>query len=345
MKTAIMTATLAASLLSGCQTSTPPTASTLIPDGHTIPHEGITPPTPSEPWNSSLPQRIPTLSTPPKYPLQSANRYTDYKPQPPSRVRDDVLRCTSNKSFISLTLNVISRNGASKNFETITGQDGLTCGIKDFATDSGLQTLFKAFHDAAPDKFAAAFGDHVNDVLSLAWLKSNNAGGKGANANDAGLVRLDWLRKGLDQLLTDPALRSVQLAAYRKQTVEPCLTVFNDKGFKLEFSLATMVGIANSRGVGGMTTALNTALQSVGGSGEQREQAAIKQLLEGYVGADPNGHGADSKLLATGFGGTPPAQLSDHGLGHRGSRAFELFTQFPYTNKTPFTGLGDFARP
>src|ERR1700736_3560296 len=95
----------------------------------------------------AIPPRIPPIEQAPLHPKTST--YTNYKPQPPSRVRDDVLRVTSNNSFISRCLRMISRNGESKNFETITGQDGITFGIKDFATDDGILSFMRALqaHD------------------------------------------------------------------------------------------------------------------------------------------------------------------------------------------------------
>lgn len=294
---------------------------------------------------AEIPPRTPSIGTDPQHPHSS--QYTEYKPQPPARVKADVTNAISNGSFISRTLGVISRDGSSKNFETITGQDGLTFGIKDFATDGGIASFFKAVNKAAPGKFSAAFGSHAADLLNdplmgKSWIEKNNAGGHGAAANDAGLIRFEWLRRGLDQLLTDPELRPVQLSAYREQTVDPVFKHFQSLDFKEEFSLATMIGIANSRGAGGMKSDLKAALAQTPGSGAAREKGAIKRLLETYVSNDPNPGSKDATLLKAGFSGVSPSNLSDSNLGHRGRRAFELFRHFPYASAVVFQELGDF---
>src|SRR5690348_9394739 len=154
-------------------------------------------------------ERKPPISQEPK-PQGSARAYTDYRPQPPARVRDEVLRVASNGSFVSRCLLVISCAGTEKNFETITGQDGLTFGITDFATDDGVYEFMKLLSQSHPQEFNAAFGEHAKDLVARDWIKQNNGGGHGSSANDNGLVRFDWLRRGLDQILTNPHLYGMQ---------------------------------------------------------------------------------------------------------------------------------------
>src|SRR5262249_17629338 len=130
---------------------------------------------------SAASSRNPSLDVQPKYP--GTSNYTSCNPQPPERVRDEVLRVSSNGSFISRCLRVITREGRSKNFETITGQDGLTFGITDFATDGGIKEFMKIVSKYFPKEFAAAFGTNADNLLDDAWIKNNNAGGKGKKAN------------------------------------------------------------------------------------------------------------------------------------------------------------------
>ena len=292
------------------------------------------------------PPRTPAIATAPTKKGQShgdTRLYTEYKPDSAKRVRDDVMSYLKNGSFISRTLGVITRNGTSKHFETISGLDGLTCGIKDFATDSGVLTLFKILHAADPVKFDAAFGSHAKDVLSLSWITQHNAGGKGVGADDAGLVTLEWLRVGLDTLLADPALRPAQLAAFRDQTAEPCHQDFLQRGFTLEFSLATMIAIANSTGASGVRKRLDEIVAASNNTGLALERAAIQTLLTGYVGTS---NAANKALLEDGFAGTDPKLMKESsGLNHRGRRAFELFQQFPYAAEVLFTSLGEFSTP
>jgi len=90
-------------------------------------------------------------------------------------VRDEVLRVAGNGSFISRCLLVLSRDGESKNFETITGQDGLTFGITDFATDGGVHEFMKMMQKHYPDDLKAAFPDHARDLLDQNWIRDNTA--------------------------------------------------------------------------------------------------------------------------------------------------------------------------
>lgn len=286
-----------------------------------------------------IPSRIPSIETQPKFPKTS--NYTIYKPQPPQRVQNAVLQACNNGSFVSRCLRVITRDGQSKNFETITGQDGLTFGITDFASNGGVAEFMKIVEAKFPEIFREAFAGNVDNLLSLAWIKENNGGGKGKEANDNGLIKITWLRKGLDLILTNPHLHAVQLENFRKGKVEPSLTTFQAKGYVQEFTLAAMIGIANSRGAGGMREDLEAAIAKVGNLGDESEAAVVKALLERYVFADPNPGPNDAELLEAGLsnGETP----SESGLGHRARRVYWLLSVFPPAQQKQFTMLGDFS--
>ncbi|WP_275626737.1 hypothetical protein [Pseudomonas sp. 273] len=284
-----------------------------------------------------MPPRIPSLETPPLHP--GTPNYTLYAPQPAEWVRRDVLDASANGSFISTCLRVITRNGQSKNFETLSGQDGLTFGITDFATDGGVAEFMQRVNQHFPDEFAAAFADHAHDLLSLAWIKQNNAGGKGAAANDQGLIRFPWLRQGLDRILTDPHIRGVQLANFRHGKIDPSFEAFQHRGFKLQFTLGCMIGLANSLGAGGMRSALQQAIEHQADLGDSGELAVARRLLQHYVETDPHPGPKDGELLARGF--VAGAELSEDGLGHRGRRAYALFKAFPLA--APFQELGEFS--
>src|SRR5215472_13454626 len=85
--------------------------------------------------------RHPPIESQPRYesdPHRGPSSYTIYQPVDPVRVKADVMRVASNGSLMSRCLLVLTVDGNSKNFETITGQDGLTFGITDFASDGGI---------------------------------------------------------------------------------------------------------------------------------------------------------------------------------------------------------------
>lgn len=286
-----------------------------------------------------IPARVPPLDTPPKYP--GTSQYTVYKPQPASRVQQAVLQACNNGSFVSRCLRVISRVGQSKNFETITGQDGLTFGITDFATDGGVAEFMELVFDRAPDSFKIAFNGYVDNLLDRHWIKANNGGGNGNSANDNGLIKFEWLRKGLDLILTNPELRPVQLENFHRGKVEPSLIKFQSEGYALEFTLATMIALANSLGASGMRKALESAIEGVGNLGDGTEPAVARALLERYIFGDPHPGMNDTKLINAAYSN---AQLpAESGLGHRGRRAYWLFKVFPPASSKPFTDLGEFA--
>lgn len=286
-----------------------------------------------------IPARIPSIDTEPKFPKTS--NYTVYKPQPPQRVQQAVLQVCSNGAFVSRCLRVITRDGQSKNFETITGQDGLTFGITDVASNGGVAEFMKIVEAKVPEIFREAFAGNADNLLNLAWIKANNGGGKGKEANDNGLIKFTWLRKGLDLILTNPKLQAVQLENFRRGKVESSLTTFQAKGYVQEFTLAAMIGIANSRGAGGMREDLEAAIGKVNNSGSVSEAEVAKVLLERYVSADPNPKPNDAELLQALFSNKDIPFES--GLGHRAKRVFWLLKIFPPVQKKQFTTLGDFS--
>ncbi len=60
---------------------------------------------------------------------------------------------------------MLSRNGTSKNFETITGQDGITFGVKDFATDGGVLSFMRGLKKSHPKQMLASFGEENSKNL------------------------------------------------------------------------------------------------------------------------------------------------------------------------------------
>jgi hypothetical protein len=146
------------------------------------------------------------------------------------------------------------------------------------------------------------------------------------------------LREGLDKILCDRRLRGLQLDNFERGKVNESLAIFSQNHFELEFTLATMTGIANSAGVGGMKRFLESALRDAHGTGVERERAIGMAMLRSYVSGDPHGRAKDSDLF-TG----PAGKISSDELGHRGRRAYEIFQKFPPSDSKPFTDLGDFA--
>jgi hypothetical protein len=290
---------------------------------------------------SDLPPCEPPIETPPKNP--GKKNYTNYRPQPHARVRADVLRVAGNGSFVSRCLLVITREGETKNFETITGQDGLTFGIADFASDAGVAEFMDLLSDHQPEVFQQAFGGNAPRLLDRAWIKRENNSARRVAAYDAGLIRFDWMRFGLDRIVTNRRLRGLQLENFRRGKIDGSHRLFTELGFVLEFTLGTMIGIANSQGVSGMRARLAHARQSASGTGAALEQQTAERLLRSYVSDDPNPGTKDEELLDLGFAGQGTAHLPHEGLSHRGRRAYQLFKHFPWSAASAFGGLGEFA--
>ena len=160
----------------------------------------------------------------------------------------------------------------------------------------------------------------------------------GAEANDNGLIRFHWLREGLDELLCNRRLHGLQLENFKRGKVNESLAIFRQNHFELEFTLGTMIGIANIAGVGGMKRFLEPALKGVQGTGIEREKAIGMAMLKSYVSGDPHGKAKDSDLFVSQI-----RNISSDELGHRGRRAYEIFQKFPPSDSKLFTDLGEFA--
>src|SRR5207237_3588664 len=98
---------------------------------------------------------------------------TDYSPRGPGP-KDEVYRVTSNLSFISRTLFIITED---KHFEDLTGEDALTIGIGDFAAGSDVN-LLRDFDKAYPSLTREAFGDNYSKLYAdnSSWLKAQQQG-------------------------------------------------------------------------------------------------------------------------------------------------------------------------
>ena len=241
-----------------------------------------------QPSSSNLCQQsnaIPTIDTPPRHPGGGPSEYTEYKIASAAdreAVRQDVLRVAGNGSFVSRCLLVISRQGLSKNFVTITGEDGLTFGIKDFISDS-VRSLLLDMEKRAPGTLATVFGSHAGEVVDAKFLAQHTD-----KATDRGLIGIGWLRVGIDQALCDRRFHGVQLWKFVEEAVRPSLDTFEQAGFQLAFSAATMVGVANSFGAGGMVNRLGNARKSVGaGDGEAK---IIRRFVQDYALRDAGSH-------------------------------------------------------
>lgn len=251
---------------------------------------------------------------------------------------------TQNGSFVSRSLLMISNHGLSKKFETITGEDGLTFGVKDF-TSGGVLPLLKLINEQDAGAIPKAFGPVLAPkVLQQAWLSEHTSA-----KDDHGLVALRDFRKGLNQILSDRAWHGAQLQRYGKESVEPSLAAFKKRGFRLEFSLAAMIGVANSFGAGseagnnGMIGRLNTAQSHAGGTDEEK---IMRSFVTAYALRDTKNavqEAATEKLIQMGFGGSADALPSQDELSHSGRRIRLLFQIFPWKDKVEFFSVGAFV--
>jgi hypothetical protein len=284
-------------------------------------------------------RRNPTIDTPPLHPGGGPSEYTEYKIASAAdreAVRQDVLRVAGNGSFVSRCLLVISRQGSSKNFVTITGEDGLTFGIKDFISDS-VRSLLLDMEKRAPGTLATVFGSHAGDVVDAEFLARHTI-----KATDRGLIGIGWLRGGIDQVLCDRRFHGVQLRRFVEEAVRPSLDTFRQAGFQLAFSAAAMVGVANSFGASGMVNRLVQARKNVGESAG--EAKIIRRFVQDYALRDAEDHApATDSLLRHGFGDEAGALPSPDALGHSGRRTRELFAIFPWKQQETFVTPGDFA--
>jgi hypothetical protein len=295
--------------------------------------------------------RTPPLSQQPRFekasPQRGKRRYTTYATDAKAAAAE-VMRVTAGGSFIERVLRVITVDGKSKNFFTMTGLDGLTVGITDFATNSGIAALLSAMHRHRPADFREAFGAHHASVLDAAWLAQNNAGGKKAPADDKGLIRIEWFRVGLSKLLCSRAFFGLQLGNFVRGKAEPSLRMFQEHGLKLEVTLAALIGIANSGGPGMAKGLLSKALRQHAAlpAGRERELAVARTVMELYADGDKSkgAHYAERarEVIEAAFSGAELAARPDS-LGHRGKRMWYTLKYFPPAQAAEFSGLGRFS--
>jgi hypothetical protein len=268
-----------------------------------------------------------------------------YTPRDGARLSREVCRVCSNGSFVSRVLRVITRDGESKNFEEITGQDGLTFGITDFAGNEGCCDFFRALKKRYPDVFAAAFGEEGQKLLDQEWVTAHNGGGK-AEGNNRGLIRFPFVRRGLAVVLADRRLFGFQLAHFVRGKVTPAVRLFTEHGLKRELTLAALICIANSFGAGGMRRKfLEPALARTAEMKDEgaRERALLQDMLSAYVAREVERHPRTEALLRRAFGQEEGDLPGEGQLGHRGRRVLKLLEVFPVDAADPFGGIGRFA--
>jgi hypothetical protein len=286
--------------------------------------------------------RNPDIVTDPTHrnkPAPTGGEYTEYKLKEAS-VREyaitEVRVVTGKKSFVARTLRVITGNGGSKIFETITGQDGLTFGIKDFTSDAVLP-LLQLIEENHRGAVKEAFGDQTK-VLENGWLAARKS-----KVNDHGLVALKEIRLGLDRILSDPRYHDEQLERFVKEAVNPTLEVFKGKKYVREFSLAAMIGAANSGGAGGLNRWLSEAERNTRSTAEA---VVIPEFMRIYSMRDARN---DAQRQATGdlldkvFKGKAGKLPGWDELGHSARRLRWLAEYFSWANAKAFEGLGDFG--
>jgi cell wall-associated NlpC family hydrolase len=277
------------------------------------------------------------------------SQYTDYSPRG-KRPRAEVQRVTDNGSFVSEVLRIIT---ADKHFEGLTGLDGLTIGIGDFAAGSDISFLFAARY-AQPALFRTIFGSHTDEMMrgtpSEGWLHQH-----ASRRNDHGLIAISWLRKGIARLLADRRSHGIQLDFWQRDKVAPSLAAFRSYGFELEFSLAAMCGMANSMGAGGMRRLLaqgKGAAAAAGKTGRDREIAILRLACDRYAhtGATFRASQSEEKrrkaseqataVIRHVFDGEPPPGDAQH----RATRILRTNRAFPLHLAKVFSGdLGRFA--
>lgn len=266
-----------------------------------------------------------------------------YTPRDGARLAQEVCRVCGNGSFVSRVLRVITRDGESKNFEEITGQDGLTFGITDFAGNEGCCDFFQALKRRYPEVFAAAFGDEGEKLLDQEWVTAHNGGGK-AEGNNRGLIRFPFVRRGLAVVLADRRLLGFQLAHFVRGKVTPSVRLFEQHGLRRELTLAALICIANSFGASGMRRKfLEPAIQRAEEAGaSDREKAILVDMLSAYVQREVERYPKTEALLRRLSGDQEGALPSPGQIGHRGRRVQKLLEVFPAGAEDPFTGVGRF---
>ena len=298
----------------------------------------------SHPVSSQTCTWTPQINDAPKFQgrAPTATLYTVYQPADRKRVTLDVLNATANGSFVSRALRVITVEGTGKNFEMITGQDGLTFGVGDFATSDSVFAWMEQVNARHADKVKAAFGENADKAVSRRWISENNAPNvKGALKNDNGLIATPWFRQGLARLLCDPEIRAVQLVVWKTTKVDPSKQFFDEQKFRLELTLASMIGLANSMGIGGMKTLFRrSAAKATSSDSTARELEITRESLTSYVTADPHRKPGDSDAARRLLSGGSAACDS---LGHRAKRVCMITRHFEPTKTVALTEIGSFA--
>jgi hypothetical protein len=286
------------------------------------------------------PVRTPDIRVEPTYREKAqptGGQYTEYRlkeAEERKKAVADVRRVTGPDSFVARALRVITGNGGSKNFLTITGQDGLTFGIKDF-TSGGLLPLLQLIETNHHGAVEAAFGKDT-PVLSRNWLKARTS-----PLNDHGLITIAEVRVGLDRILGDSRFYDEQLERFSAEAVMPSLRKFRDRKYKREFTLAAMIGAANSGGPGGLEKWLARAEANTGSA---KEEIVIPEFMRLYVMKDAGSKVAASQDLLDKVFHNKPGKLPDwNSLGHAGRRLRWLAEYFSWDSGLPFTELGKFG--
>jgi hypothetical protein len=286
--------------------------------------------------------RNPDITTKPTYQdnaAASGGQYTEYKLKDAAARKaavEMVRKVTATNSFVARTLRVITGNGGSKIFETITGQDGLTFGVKDF-TSGGLLPLLELIEKHHPGEVKAAFGDQTH-VLEKGWLDKH-----ASTRNDHGLVALPEVRVGLDRILCDVRFHDEQLDRFVAEAVEPTLKKFNDRKYVGEFSLAAMIGAANSGGPGGLEKWLAQAEKN---TGSKKEEAVIPEFMRIYTMRDASGKVTATQDLLDKVFRDKQGKLPDwDSLGHSGRRLRWLAEYFSWKSGNKFEKLASFGSP
>lgn len=284
--------------------------------------------------------RNPDITTEPNFrnvAEPAGSQYTEYHLKD-SAVRKhaiaEVQKATGPNSFVARSLRVITGNGGSKIFETVTGQDGLTFGIKDF-TSGGLLPLLQLIENHHPGAVKAAFGPDT-PVLKSGWLAARTSA-----VNDHGLIALKDVRVGLDRILSNPQYFDEQLERFVKEAVDPSLKKFHDRNYRREFTLASMVGVANSGGAGGLERWLAQAEKN---TKSKKEETVIPELMRIYTMRDAGSKTtATQDLLDKVFRGKTGALPDWDSLGHSGRRLRWLAEYFSWSKGKDFEELGSFG--
>jgi hypothetical protein len=252
---------------------------------------------------------------------------------------------------------MITVNGGGKNFFTITGLDGLTIGITDFATTGGIQSFMKIMNQHAHDAVVASFStpdhpEHVEQATSNSWIASNNGPGPTHKDNDdKGLVAQDFFRLGLNRLLCQRSTYGIQLHVFNQGKVKPGKAIFDRAHFVFEVTLAAIIGIANSGGPGMASRFLAAALLdgtiAAITDPEAKELAVCRLMLKTYADGQPNRSEKDLEKttynLGVAFGDAEGALYTGSQLQHRGGRVRYVLQLFPPLARTRLGDLGRYS--